>query len=221
MPLDVVCSVHDMGLKVGEPNLLVLISRFLQEDIYPDIPLGVDIPFDEYPYVSARTRVSRYLSASATFYAPSELSGPYGMHREIIRCNSLWFRKYARYDTILVRVNPHALGVQSMRVARVRAFLSFAFDAVRYSCALVEWFTFDDIVPDPITGMWVISPTIVDDVRATGIINLTSVIRACHLMPVFGDTYVPVDFSFSDTLDAFNSYYLNTYVDYHSHETLL
>lgn len=219
--LDSVCPVHDMAVKVGEPELHTLISRFLHEETYPDVPLDVHVPLDEYPYVSARTRVSRYLSCSATFYAPSELSGPYGMHREIIRCNPSWFGKFARFDTILVHVDPHALGVRSMRVARVRAFISFTYDDVLYSCALVEWFTFDDIVPDPITGMWVISPTVVDNVRATGIVNVTSIIRACHLMPVFGATYIPVDFTFSDTLDAFNTYYLNSYVDYHSHETLL
>ena len=61
----------------------------------------------------------------------------------------------------------------------------------------------------------------VDNSRVTSIIPLTSIARACHLMPVLGSTFLPVDFHFSEALDAFNAYYVNAYIDYHSHEVIL
>ncbi|KAJ2989849.1 hypothetical protein NUW54_g8655 [Trametes sanguinea] len=214
-------SIRDMSVEVDQHDLEVLISEYLQQSIYPDVLIDEGFPVNELPQVSSRTRISRYLSASATFYAPSESCEPGGMHREIIRCNPSWLSKVPRYDTILIRVDVHAPGVRGMQVARMKALLSFTFENFLYECALVQWFTFDDDAPDALTGMWRLRPHIVDNVHVTSVVDLSSIIRACHLMPVFGTTSLPVDFSFIDSLDAFNAYYLNTYIDYHSHETLL
>ncbi|KAG2144246.1 hypothetical protein DEU56DRAFT_870395 [Suillus clintonianus] len=41
---------------------------------------------------------------------------------------------------------------------------------------------------------------------------------AAHLLPVFGDGALPVDFHFAHSLDAFNSYYVNKYADHHANE---
>ncbi len=199
----------------------MLIRHFLHSEIYPDVLLDVDAPLDEFPYISGRTKLGMYLSASATFYAPSELCGPGGMHREIIRCNPSWYKKVSRFDTVLVRIDPELEGMRGLRVARVRSFFAFDHEDFSYSCALVEWFAFDDVVPDPVTAMWIVRPDTLDDAPVTSVISVSSIVRACHLMPIFGQTFLPLDFSFTDSLDAFNAYYVNSYADYHSHETVL
>ncbi|KAI0350129.1 hypothetical protein OH77DRAFT_1573834 [Trametes cingulata] len=215
-------SLSDMALRIAQPNLGTLLNAYLQREIYPGVQVGPGFPVEELPHVSSRMKIGRFFSASAVFFAPSELCGPGGMHREIIRSNPSWLSKAPRYDTVLVRVDPGAQGVRTgMRVARVRAFLSFTFEDDLHCCALVHWFSFNDVVPDAITGMWVVKPENMDDVHSTSIISISSIVRACHLMPVFGRTSLPVDFKFSDTLDAFNAYYINSYADYHSHETIL
>ena len=83
----------------------------------------------------------------------------------------------------------------------------------------MEWFVTHG--RDPLTGMWLVRPEMDGDVRVSSIIPLTAVARACHLQPAVGEQYLPLDFHFSDALDAFNEYYVNCYIDYHAHETIV
>ncbi|KDQ49944.1 hypothetical protein JAAARDRAFT_200374 [Jaapia argillacea MUCL 33604] len=57
-------------------------------------------------------RVSMFNNASATFYAPSERSGPAGMHKEIIQASPAWQQSYPRYDTVLVQHDVDATTTQ-------------------------------------------------------------------------------------------------------------
>ena len=173
------------------------------------------------PQISSRLKVGLHISVSAVFYAPTELSGPGGMHREVIRATSTWYNKFPRYDTVLVTVNPELYGMMRFRVARVRQFISFIHSDVFYPCALVDWFVTDAGGPDYATCMWIVRPEEIAGQRVTSIIPLASIERACHLMPVLGRTFLPVDFHFSETLDAFRAYYVNCNVDGHAHETIL
>ena len=108
-----------------------------------------------------------------------------------------------------------------MLVARIVLFISFTYEYVKHPCALVEWFSTDGDAPDPITGMWVVRPEIIDGERVMGIVHVDSIVRACHLFPVCGNTPIPLGFHFSDTLDAFKAYYVNQYIDFHMHEMVL
>ncbi|KAH7904448.1 hypothetical protein BJ138DRAFT_1019144, partial [Hygrophoropsis aurantiaca] len=56
--------------------------------------------------------------------------------------------------------------------------------------------------------------------RMQSVIHLDVILRSAHLIPVFGDGALPVDFHFSYSLDAFKSYYVNKYADHHSHEVV-
>ena len=118
-------------------------------------------------------------------------------------------------------VHPEQLGMMQFWVACICRFLSFTYDDTFYPCVLVEWFVTDEDGPDNVTGMWIVRPEEIDEQRVTSIIPLSSIARACHLMPVLYCTFLPVDFHFSETLDAFQAYYVNCYVDYHAHETIL
>ncbi|KAI1783345.1 hypothetical protein LXA43DRAFT_903762 [Ganoderma leucocontextum] len=204
-----------------QPRLYEYVCRFVFRELYPDLPMPQDIDDDGMPEVSSRLKLGTHSCASAVFYAPTELSGPGGMHREIIRATPLWFQKFPRYDTVLVIVNTDLQGMMRYQVARVRQFMSFTYGNILYPCALVEWFVTDGNGPDAATGMWIVRPEEVNEQRITSIISLSSIERACHLMPVFGQTFLPVDFHFSETLDAFRAYYVNCYIDYHAHETII
>ena len=175
----------------------------------------------DLPDISTKARVGIHQSASVTFYAPSELAGPHGMHREIIRCNPRWYKLHRRYDTVLVTVDPEAQGMRRFRVARLRQLVSIMHEDILHQAAIVHWYVMDANERDGLTAMWVVKPEIVDGRWVTGIIPLTAITRACHLMPVMGKTFVPVWFHYDDTLDWFDKYYVNHYVDYHAHETLL
>jgi hypothetical protein len=75
-------------------------------------------------------------------------------------------------------------------------------------------------LPDDYTGMWVVELDVLGNGEAfTLIIHLNMIIRASHLIPVFGPQCVSKTLSFTDTLDAFFSFYVNKYVDHHAFET--
>ncbi|KAJ7190705.1 hypothetical protein GGX14DRAFT_381867, partial [Mycena pura] len=50
------------------------------------------------------------------------------------------------------------------------------------------------------------------------IIHIDSIVRGAHLIPVFGDVFVPKWWKFTDSLDGFQAYFINKYADRHSHE---
>jgi hypothetical protein len=57
-----------------------------------------------------------------------------------------------------------------------------------------------------------------DGSPAVGVVHLDSVLRAVHLMPVFGDHMMPMDLMADQSLDVFRSFYVNKYIDYHAFE---
>jgi hypothetical protein len=100
-------------------------------------------------------------------------------------------------------------------------FFPFTFDGRYFPCALVNWLIPGD-KPDGDTGFWVVQPEFEANGRrrTLDIIHLNCVARAAHLLPVYGSSLVPEDFHFSDALDAFRAYFVNPYVDHHSHSFL-
>lgn len=90
--------------KFGCPNFIELCRRFLYSQVYDDHHLPPEqVDIDDCPVLDYTIRV--YNSASATFYAPSEVAGPGGMHRELIRCTDNWRQEHARHDTVFIQMN--------------------------------------------------------------------------------------------------------------------
>jgi hypothetical protein len=124
-----------------------------------------------------------------------------------------------RYDCVFVDnggSDNDPLG--GLLVACVLLFFSFRFQGRSHSCALVEWFLPFGNESDPLTGMWIVVPK----VNATGhcvraVISVKTILRGAHLIAVYGANFLPVTFHFSDSLDAFNAYYVNRYIDHHSY----
>ncbi|KAG2030712.1 hypothetical protein BDR03DRAFT_936581 [Suillus americanus] len=92
-------------------------------------------------------------------------------------------------------------------------------DGIMYPCALVQWFKRVADSPDEITGMWVVEPELLEDgAHCVSVIHLDSIFRAAHLIPVFGGDFVPTNLTYSQTLDAFCTYYVNNFIDHHAYE---
>jgi hypothetical protein len=143
------------------------------------------------------------------------------MRCERIRAVKSWRKGPGRYDTVFVNTNSSAAGMRGLDVARVRLFFSFTHEGVKYPCALVHWFARVGDSPNDNTGMWV-----VDELDASNedgeppatILHLDTIVRAAHLLPVFGHEHVLRTLSFTDTLDTFTSFYVNKYADHHAFE---
>ncbi|GBE87942.1 hypothetical protein SCP_1201680 [Sparassis crispa] len=80
-------DITELGLHIDIPHLSDLISSFLYDQSHPNHPLQPEEPAPRCPHLD---RLHVYHSAVTTFYAPSDLSGVGGMHREWIRATPSW-----------------------------------------------------------------------------------------------------------------------------------
>ncbi|KAH9954257.1 hypothetical protein BJV74DRAFT_880185 [Russula compacta] len=210
-------AIEDLAVHIGQPRFPELVRRFLYDQLNLDsnIP-STEVDLEDCPHF--RGSVYVYHSAIARFYAPSDLCGAGGMYRECIRSNPNWRGEYAQRDTMFVETNADLDGMQGMAIGCALLFFSFTFRDCYYPCALVHWLVPGD-EPDEDTGLWVVQPEFGANGRHTlAVIHLDCVTRGAHLLPVYGSSFIPEDFHFSDALDAFRAYFVNQHIDHHSHD---
>ena len=53
---------------------------------------------------------------------------------------------------------------------------------------------------------------------ATSIVHLDTILCSAHLMGIAGEDFIPKTVQFHNSLDAFQAYYVNKYIDHHAHE---
>lgn len=194
-------------------------ARFLYDQLHPDAAVnGADVDLSLCPQF--RGKVYTYHSAVATFHAPSDICGVFGMQRFTIRSTPSWRNGPARHDCIFAEKDPTLPGFQGLYVAQVILFFSFSYRNIDYPCALVRWFDTIGDQPCPNTGMWMVEPEFdINGDRTLSIVHLDSVMRPAHLIPVYNSNEpIPYDLQPSDSLSAFSAYYVNKFSDYHAYE---
>lgn len=167
------------------------------------------------------TRFTIHPSAVATYYAPSDYSGTSGMHREHIRAVPTWRKGPGRYDTVFIRTNSEADTITAgLEIGRICQFFSFSLSKDYHRCALVHEFELVGDGPDNDTGMWIVQPLFQNLRPRFKIIPLDQIFRAAHLIPVY-DGRIPKNFDHTETLDNFEKFFVNKFIDYHSFQTAL
>jgi hypothetical protein len=201
-------ALQELAAKINEPDLPALTRMFLSDQLGIDgMPAG---------FLPSTIHVKVFHSATATFFAPSDPSGIHGMRRERIRATPSWRGRGPRYDTVFVVEDDEEPGMRGLNVARIRMFFSFVYNDVVFPCTLVEWFT--TVGVDSITGMWVVRPDFIRNRRHKAVIHLDAILRAAHLIPVYGNSPLPIEINSLIALDTFKAYYVNKYIDHHAHE---
>jgi hypothetical protein len=194
-----------------------MIRQFLYDQLYPDSEIPSSL-LEVTAYPDFNGRVSIFYSATATFRAPSDISGVDGMRREYIRATPSWRKEAARYDCIFINTNPEmeGEGMRGLEVARALAFFSFVSNNVEYQCALIHWFS--RIEWDEDTGMWMVEPEFdADENPHLAIIHVDSIYRAAHLTPAYRtNQYISRSLTMHDTLDTFKQFYVNKFADHHT-----
>ena len=140
------------------------------------------------------------------------------MYRERIRAVQSWGNGPPRHDCVFVVTDDMAEGMRSLDVARVRLLFSFTYANTHYPCVLVHWFSRVGDNPDEDTGLWMVEPDhdAADGSPCGAVIHLDTVLRCAHLIGVYGSDILPKDLSFTDSLDAFRSFYVNKFIDNHA-----
>jgi len=165
-----------------------------------------------------KSKISVFHLAVATFFSPSDPSGVHGMRRERIRSTSSWRGCKKRHDCAFVVEDDTKPGIAGMNIVRVILFFSFEYDGVLYPCALVEWFT--KIGWDSVTGLWVVCPDTTRSKQDRTVLHVDSILRGAHLIPVYSSEKLPLDFHYLYSLDLFEAYYVNKYIDHHTNELI-
>ncbi|KAH9174065.1 hypothetical protein EDB89DRAFT_2113711 [Lactarius sanguifluus] len=204
---------------IHAPNLPLLMQQFLFDQLNPDELPAVQQPWVALPNIQSEVLV--FHSARAVFYAPSDVSGSHGMHRQIIRSTPSWRQKEARYDCVLIVEDQDRPGMRGMIVGRVRTFFSFTYNETVYPCALIDRFKRVGRGPDPVTGMWRVQPEFMGSQPAQSVVHIETILRNVHLIPVFGSGSIPHRLHYSNSLDIFSMYYVNKYADHHSFEVVV
>jgi hypothetical protein len=211
--------ISEIASDFSDTELHPLFRRYLYSEKNPhDRRSPEDLPLKRCPSVDPR--ISVVSSATAVFFAPSDPSGATGHKREHLRATASWRNRASRYDTILVKTGV-APGPHGLSVARLRLLFSFKHEGVVYPVALVEWFSYIGDAPDEDTGMWVVErETRADGSPLVDFIRVDTILRSCHLLPLYGDAMLSRDITHDNSLDVFKTYYLNKYADHHSFEIL-
>lgn len=146
------------------------------------------------------------------------------MYHETIRATPSWNLGEVpgpRYDCVLIADGESSEpGMGGLLVARVFLFFSFTIDGDLHQCALVHWFSTCSDKPDADNGMWVVTPEHVSRSRNVSVVHIDTVVRAAHLLPIFDDQPIPHTLDYTKTLDLFQGFYVNKYIDYHAYETV-
>ena len=119
-----------------QPTFPTLVKKFLYQQLYPDSELSF-LEALEASCLEIDGKIRIFNSAIATFRAPSDTSGIYGMRREHIRATPSWRGGPARYDCILINSDPNVDGALGFEVARTFLFFSFQHQSKTYPCAYV------------------------------------------------------------------------------------
>jgi hypothetical protein len=166
--------------------------------------------------------VSVYHSATATFYAPTDPSGIGGMRRETIRSTPSW-RGKARRDTIFISNDPKLPGMRGLLLARALLFMRLEpSQGEPFPCVLVHWWEVIGNECDEDTGMWVAQPEFfgIQAEPHIQLVHLDTVLRASHLLPVHSadrEHWVPARHDHTKTLDTWETYYINKWVDHNAY----
>jgi hypothetical protein len=213
-------ALNSLAAYIEQPKFPYALRLFLYRYNFPHsniIPEPEDLPLFEGD-------IKVHHSAIARYYAPSDLCGKGGIHRQTIRSNPSWFKKNGiclpRYDTVFVSVNDQP-GMEGMEIGQVLLFFSFRYHRRDWECALVMWYPKRDDAADPDTKMWIVEPE-VDEVGApvVEVVSLDAISRAAHLLPVYGEGLLPKTYDYRLALDLFDAYFVSPYADHHANEFL-
>ncbi|KAF8257620.1 hypothetical protein EI94DRAFT_1628847, partial [Lactarius quietus] len=86
-----------------------------------------------------------------------------------------------------------------------------------YPCALVHWFSHISEERDETTGMWMVTPNFDHSGNPNlAVIHIDCIFCVAHLIPIFGDSFVPDHIMLDNLLEHFKGFYVNRFVDHHA-----
>jgi len=167
----------DITDAINQPNFTWLIQQFIHDEGGSGSDSETSSIPSDLPIFYKKITV--FTSAVATFYAPSDISGIGGMHCERIRAVDTWRNGPGCYDCIFVCMDPSVESMRGLDIACIWLWFSFKHEGTNYPCALVHWYSCIGDSADENTGMWVVTPDILEDkTHFASVIHLNTIFRA-------------------------------------------
>ena len=109
-----------------------------------------------------------------------------------------------------------------LAVVQILLFFSFTFRGASFPCTLVSWYSHIGNNPDEDTGMWQVKKQLdASGALAISVLHLDCLVRAAHLIGIYDEDTIHKDMTCHDSLDSFQSFYMNKYIDYHAFKIAL
>jgi hypothetical protein len=122
---------------------------------------------------------------------------------------SFWRGGPGHYDCVFINTDSTIEGMHSLNVACICLFFS-----------LIHWFSHVGNRPDQDIGMWIVKPDLyLDGSPRAAVIHLNTILQGAYLIGVYGKGFLPKELFFTDSLNVFQAYYVNKYINHHSFET--
>ena len=155
-----------------------------------------------------------------TYVSPGDPCGVGHAFHEQIKATPSWFQGPECYDMVFVNTDDTCEGMQAMDVAWIVCFFSLlCTNGVSYPCALVHWFNYIVDEPDELTRMWMVKLSFLDDnTHYLSVVHIDSIDCAAHLIPIFGQEFVPLWVNLHNSLDVYQGFYVNHFIDHHAFE---
>ncbi|KAJ6521383.1 hypothetical protein DFH09DRAFT_1251126 [Mycena vulgaris] len=203
----------DLAIHIKVPIFPELLASFLNDHLHSDSYSSDDDSSSAGGINISRHQISVFHLAVATFFAPSDPLGTYGMCRERIQSTPTWRKHGPRQDCAFAVKNQQEHGIWGMSAVQVLLLFSFSHNGVDYLCTLVEWFKKVGQSPNIETEL-----THPGGSRLTTIVHLDTLLRGAHLIPVYGTGHIHIGFHHIYSLNALKSFHVNKYVDHHANE---
>ena len=119
-------NIAALATELNIPHIPSLLCHFLHSQLdltntcHPE-----EIPLEECPFYNSKLHV--YNSACSTFFAPSDLSGVYGMQCEHIHSCPMWREEGPQFNCVFIVTDSQAEGMRSLDVAHVLCVCVFFF----------------------------------------------------------------------------------------------
>ena len=117
------------------------------------------------------------------------------------------FHGYPQPDTVFVVLNDSEPGMKGMEITHILLVFSFHYRQKVFSCVLINWFVHGN-EPDRDTGMWTVELECIRGRPTFQVIEVETIARGAHLIPVYGTSRVPDQFSHHYALDSFVSFFV-------------
>ncbi|KAI0354066.1 hypothetical protein OH77DRAFT_1482399 [Trametes cingulata] len=214
-------TAQPLGDQIGCAALPELVRRFLFYQLNQGSNVSpADLQLDHCPPLRKHS-VRVFHSAEAVFRAPSDPTGDFGIRHELIRATNSWRKGPPRYDCVFVNRDSGRRSLLGMDVARVRLLFDLHDRGEVYHCALVHWFSRVNDAPHEDTGMWIVKPRFLRGGKPVlSVIHLDTIVRSAHLIGVSDRRTVEEGESEHTSLDVFDRFFVNHFVDHHAFDLL-